>query len=57
MNPPLWFEIMDPLVDIYQVQKRKPTLAEETHMRSLAQKGVRTAVLQMHVLLLLYLLF
>ena len=46
MNSNLWFKVMDPLVKIYQVEKRKPTEQETQASRKIAKQAVLTATIQ-----------
>ena len=57
MDPKLWFEIMDPLVEIYQEQKRQPTEAEKLACQIKARKAVWEAAIRAMVILTIASLF
>ena len=46
MNPKLWFKAIDPLVRIYQEEKRLPTEKEAKESREIAHKAVYLSIVQ-----------
>lgn len=52
MNPKLWFKAMNPLVQIYQVEKRQPTEEEAEKSFEVAKEGVfKTAAVNVIIIL------
>ena len=53
MNPKMWFKAIDPLVEIYQEEKRKPTEKEAKESREIAHKAVLSTTAQNLVIIVL----
>ena len=44
LNPKVWFKTLDPLVQIYQEEKRKPTKEEAERARAIAKQAVMGSI-------------